>query len=136
MKELILTVGLPRSGKSTWAKQQGCPIVNPDSIRYALHGQRFQSLAEPFVWACATLMVRALFLAGHEKVIVDATNNTRKRRDFWRSSDWEVKCKIIDTSREICIQRAMEKKDIEILPIIERMAMEKEPVGQDEIMTY
>lgn len=41
MKKLILTIGLPRSGKSTWAKQQGCPVVNPDSIRLALHGKAY-----------------------------------------------------------------------------------------------
>ncbi len=33
MNRLILTVGLPRSGKTTWALEQGWPIVNPDSIR-------------------------------------------------------------------------------------------------------
>src|SRR5690554_6874569 len=30
---LICTVGLPRSGKTTWARKQSYPIVNPDSIR-------------------------------------------------------------------------------------------------------
>jgi predicted kinase len=36
MQQLILTVGLPRSGKTTWAKQQGVPMVNRDAIRLAL----------------------------------------------------------------------------------------------------
>lgn len=82
---LIVTVGLPRSGKSTWAKRQTFPVVNPDAIRLALHGQRFYGPAEPFVWATAKLMVRSLFGAAHRKVIVDATNCTRKRRDEWRA---------------------------------------------------
>ena len=75
---LILTVGLPRSGKSIWAKKQGIPIVNPDSIRLALHGKAFILEAEDFVWTIAYTMARALFLAGHETVIIDATNITKK----------------------------------------------------------
>jgi predicted kinase len=88
-KNLILTVGLPRSGKSTWAKEQGHPIVNPDAIRLAMHGTAYNTKVEPLVWATAKYMVEALFLAGHDKVIVDATNSTRKRREFWKSDDWE-----------------------------------------------
>jgi len=125
-KNLILTVGLPRSGKSTWAKQQGYPIVNPDSIRLALHGQRFEKLAEPFVWAIAKTMVRSLFLAGHDTVIVDATNTTQGRRDEWESDEWQVTCRIIATSEEECIRRAGD--DQEIIPVIERMAERFEPV--------
>ena len=40
-----------RSGKTTWARQQGVPIVNRDAIRLALHGQRFEPRAESVVWA-------------------------------------------------------------------------------------
>jgi predicted kinase len=87
LPRLILTVGLPRSGKTTWARAQGVPVASPDAISRALHGQRFIGVAEPFVWAIAKLMVRALFLAGHPTVIVDATNTTQKRRDEWKSDD-------------------------------------------------
>jgi predicted kinase len=60
MKILILTVGLPRSGKSSWSRQQTFPVVNPDSIRLALHGLRFAPEAEPFVWAIDTNQVDLL----------------------------------------------------------------------------
>lgn len=127
MKTLILTVGLPRSGKTTWARQQGHPIVNPDSIRLALHGQRFQSLAEQFVWATATVMVRSLFLAGHDAVIVDATNMTVKRREAWKSDEWGVHYKVFDANQEECVRRATAEGDTEIIPVIARMAGEYEP---------
>jgi predicted kinase len=124
---LICTVGLPRSGKTTYARSTGHPIVNPDSIRLALHGRRFEALAEPFVWASAKLMVRSLFLAGHSRVIVDATNTTRKRRDEWKSPDWRTAFHVIDTPAAECIRRAVEIGDAEIIPIIERMAAQWEP---------
>jgi hypothetical protein len=63
VKRLILTCGLPRSGKSTWARGQGVPVVNPDSVRLALHGQVYRKESENMVWAIAETMIRALFIA-------------------------------------------------------------------------
>lgn len=126
---LILTVGLPRSGKSTWAKAQGHPIVSPDSIRLALHGLRFKKEAEPMVWAIAKYMVHSLFLAGHNTVILDSTNTTNKRRDEWASELWERQFQVIDTSATVCIERANSEGDKEIIPVIERMGKQFEPVA-------
>ena len=119
---LIMTVGLPRSGKTTWAKEQGHPIVNPDAIRLALHGQAYSSLAEPFVWAIAKAMVRALFLAGHDTVILDATNTTEKRRSDWNNGIWTWEYKVFDTPADVCIERAKTSGREELIPVIERMA--------------
>ena len=123
---LILTVGLPMSGKTTWARSTGHPIVNPDSIRLAIHGQRFYGPCEPFVWAVAYTMVNALFKAGHQTVIVDATNNTAKRRAEWFNRFGNVKLKFFHTLPEVCAERARQTGDAEIIPIIERMASESD----------
>lgn len=133
-KSLVITIGLPRSGKTTWAKEQGYPVVNPDAVRLALHGKRFLKDAEEMVWAIAKYMVKALFLAGHEVVIVDATNNTPKRRIVWydlcKANGWKPYYKIINTPKEICMARA--EGDEEIKPVIERMAIEAEwPLGDE-----
>lgn len=133
---LICTVGYPRSGKSTWAKSQAYPIVNPDSIRLAIHGQRFIAEAERFVWATAHAMVSSLFLAGHSIVVLDACNNTRKRRDEWKSDQWDTVFKVINTPKETCLER-VDVFDIGgeavLTDVIERMAAEHEPLGEDEI---
>src|SRR5690606_41614342 len=78
---LIATVGLPYAGKTSWAMLQGHPIVCPDAIRLALHGERYLPAAERMVWVLAHYMVRALFEAGHHTVILDATNTTEERRE-------------------------------------------------------
>ncbi len=127
MNTLIATVGLPRSGKTTWARAQARPIVNPDSIRLAIHGQRFVAMAEPWVWATAKTMVRALFLAGHDVVILDATNLTNKRREDWLSKEWQTLFHVLDTPKEECLRRA--GPDTEIAAVIERMAREIEPLA-------
>lgn len=132
-KILVCTVGLPRSGKSTWARAQAYPIVNPDSIRLAIHGQQFIASAEPFVWATAKAMVKALFLAGHKTVILDACNVSRKRRDEWWSDEWATFFKEFDTSVDECHKRD-EALGGNIGPIIARMAEQREPLGDDEIL--
>ena len=136
MKDLILMVGLPRSGKTTEAfkMKPSCPIVSPDAIRLAVHGQRFLSEAEYLIWPLAVMMVKALFAAGHNEVIVDATNGTRKRRDFWKDAgDWKMCFQIIDTPADVCIKRAQVEKDEFIIPVIERMAREYEAPSKEEI---
>ena len=136
MRKLIMLGGLPRSGKSTHAlalsAEARAPIVNPDSIRIALHGEDYNQRAEPYVWAIARTMVHALFIAGHEIVILDAVNNTRKRRDEWKRYDdlYERYFIHVDTSVSECIRRA--KGNPKLTPIIERMHSQHEPATMDE----
>jgi predicted kinase len=129
MNTLILMAGLPRSGKSTWAKKQKYPIVNRDSIRLALHGQRYVAEAESFVTAIEDIIVKALFLAGHDTVIVDATHMTAERRKRWYSGPWNTELKIIPTTKSECIKRALQENDDVIIPVIERMAEETDIPG-------
>lgn len=124
-KQLILMVGLPYSGKSHEARDLSrlwnAPIVNPDSIRVALHGKKFIPEAEDYVWAVAKTMVRSLFLAGHKTIILDATNLTPGRRNVWVKGGWSSRCVIVDTPLEVCLERAEEAGDIIMLPIIKKM---------------
>ena len=131
---LIMMMGLPRSGKSTWALAQGCPVVCPDAIRLAKTGQRWWGPIEHEVWATARTMVRALFLAGHRVVILDATALKRKQRDEFKCSDdvqWARYVQIIDTDRETCKDRA-EKTYPELVEIIDWFADNVDMIQPEE----
>lgn len=132
MNTLHMMVGLPRSGKSTIAKTLGFPIVEPDAIRQALHGTHWREQSEPMVWGIADTMVRALFLAGHNDVVLDAVNHTRGRRAIWESTDWIVKYHLIDTPAETCVSRAKQTGQEYLIPVIYRMAAQFEPLGNCE----
>jgi len=128
--KLIMTYGFPRSGKSTWARSQGYPIVCPDAIRLAKTGQRWWGPIEHEVWATARTMVRALFLAGHDIVILDSTCGTRQQRDtFLPSPDvvWERYSVDFFASSKVCCERA-EKTYPELIPVIKRMKDNWEPI--------
>lgn len=131
-RTLLLTVGLPKSGKSSWARKSGYPMVNPDAIRFALYGDSFIYEAEKMVWAIAHYMVRSLFEAGHDTVVLDATNTTKKRRDPWKSDLWIRKYKIFNASADECIRRAEADDRRDLLPVIERMDGNYEEVGSGE----
>src|SRR3990167_9078457 len=82
MGNLYVTIGLPRSGKSTYCKQWAMrtprrTIVSGDSIRLAMTGQRFNYNIEPFVNATKLVMTKSLLLNGFD-VIVDETCTTEK----------------------------------------------------------
>jgi len=141
---LIVTVGLPRSGKSTWCKktrhQLRCPIVCPDAVRLAVTGQRFVREAEPTVWMIVQYMIRALFEAGHPCVILDATNTTQARRKLWLdearlgnyNGDTAVHFVVFETDAEECKRRAIADGMEDLVPIIDAMAAGFEPLDSIE----
>ena len=140
MAHLILTVGLPKSGKSTYSSASvrcNCAVVNPDAIRLALYGKPYIECAEPMVWTIAHLMVKSLFGAGHDTVILDSTNINRKQRDQWISDDWTRGYKYFNTDVVICLERAsktaIDDEHYEGLrKAIIRMVEEYEPVEEEE----
>lgn len=139
MPVLIGMCGLPRSGKSTistaLAKELGCPIVCKDSIRLALHGQRYQAAAEDHVRAIAKTMIKALFLRGHEVVIADETHFSKLAREHLKQDDlYQVKWYVVDTPKEVCIERAIATNQPDLVPIIEGMAARWEPLEPDDIL--
>ncbi len=119
--KLILTVGLPRSGKSTWALMQGHPIVNRDAIRLALHGEQYIQAAEDMISAIEMYMVKSLFLAGHSTVIVDSTHMKQTYIDRWNYGNWDLQTRVFDADVTTCIERAKSDGRTDLIPIIERM---------------
>jgi predicted kinase len=128
-KKLIVMVGLPRSGKSNISKKMNCPVVNRDAIRLAVHGKRFLQEAEDIVTLFESIMVKSLFKAGHDTVIIDACHITQKSRDRWTDFclDHDIGVTriypfVVPTSATECIRRAEAEGDLGIIPVIRRMA--------------
>lgn len=144
-KEIIVLVGLPRSGKTTWRNhyiknyEGDVPVVIcADDIRYLLYGQRFFSGGEPFVWATRDIMFKCLMQQG-KTIIIDETNVVKYNRSKIiaeaKKYEYSVTAIIFPTSREACIARAIWCDDDYIVPIINSMADKYEPVLINEGFT-
>jgi hypothetical protein len=122
---LILTVGLPYSGKTTWALSTGFPIVCRDAIHMALHGERYLAPAEDMVSVLEFSMVQSLFLAGHKFVIVDSINLKEGYRERWNEPwfIWKPCVKVFAADERVCKERALANVDLDIIPIIEKNAI-------------
>lgn len=141
---LAVMCGLPRSGKTFYAQETlgrkyGWVRACPDDIRLALHGQPFIGLTEPYVWAITETMVRALLIGGH-KVVLDAANSMRKRRDPWArlAQEFHLPFSIywIQTPLDICLQRNKGREELLPLAVIERMHRQFEPPTREEGLVF
>lgn len=84
------------------------------------------------VWAMAKLQVRSIFAAGHATCILDATNVTKKRRDDWRSEEWDREFHLFDAGEDVCHERAESDCRPQLHPVIARMAQQFEAISVEE----
>lgn len=135
-RELICTVGLPRSGKSTRAMALSidlrAPIVERDAIRLAVHGQAYIELAEPLIKYLDDVFIKTLFNTGYTTVIVDETNYSKEARRRRLSPDWDTSFLVVDTSPEVCIERAILTGQDYLVPVIMEMSNRFEPLTPEE----
>lgn len=140
--KITLLIGLPRSGKSTWANEvwirehdwYGYPrlILSGDDIRKAICGERFNSYTEDFVAATLHVALRALFNRGHH-ILVDDTHSSWKNilpklyidpnlEVEWMIPNKEVHSKEFKEYVGLCKLRAINTNQADLIPVIERMA--------------
>jgi predicted kinase len=129
---LYFTIGAARSGKSTYAKRwvqglediegwDGFPRVrwNQDCMRLNVHGQRYAKEAEPFIHTMKSYAVKTLLDGGHD-VIVDGTNTTEASIRQLLDIDLDARYILIDTKLHVCLQRALDTGQGDLIPVIRR----------------
>lgn len=77
-------------------------------------------------------MVRALFLAGHDTVILDTTATTKHRRKEWESKSWKRKYQLFNTPKIECVRRAHASERPDLIPIIEKMDAQFETITEED----
>lgn len=129
MQKLIITVGLPASGKSTYAKQY--VLDNPDTVRVNrddirnMLGKYWMPRRETVVTIIEEQAIRGGLLHGFN-VVVDATNlNPKYRTNIERIAEvFGATIEYVDFTGvdiKLCIQRDQQRENPVGKMVIERM---------------
>jgi predicted kinase len=108
-RRVIVLVGLPGSGKSTYVERLGAVALSSDEIRRLLAGDAADQSANREVFAALRYLLRRRLALGRETTYVDATNLTPEERWPYIRLAGAYGCAaeavFFDVPLEICMER-------------------------------
>lgn len=128
---VVLAIGLPGSGKTTWFRRRGVTPLSSDLLRNILFDdveeQRYQGL----VFSTLRSLLRARLIAKMPWNYVDATNLSVHERRQWikmaKSFGYEVQGVFFDVPLDVCLERNRSRDRMVSEEVMRRMAEKLKP---------
>lgn len=106
---VVLTIGLPGSGKTTWYKRRGVQPLSSDMLRSILFDDITEQRYQGLVFSTLRSLLRARLIAKMPWNYVDATNLSPHERRQWikmaKSFGYEVHAVFFDVPLAVCLER-------------------------------
>jgi predicted kinase len=133
---VVLAIGLPGSGKSSWFKRHDIIPLSSDLVRGLLFDDATEQRFQDLVFSSLRSLLRARLIAGRPMNFIDATNLSPKERHSWikmaHDFGYEAHAVFFDVPTEVCMER--NRKRLRNVPdeVMLRMAQKLRPPKFDE----
>jgi predicted kinase len=133
---VVLAIGLPGSGKSTWFRRRGVTPLSSDMLRSILFDDITEQRYQGLVFSTLRSLLRARLIARMPWNYVDASNLSSHERRQWikmaKGFGYEVHAVFFDVPLEVCLERNRKRERQVKEELVQRMAAKLKPPTFEE----